>query len=193
MPVSTGRRPWFPKAYADVVQRLRVASGFILLLTFAWFCRPSPRSLVIGICVSLVGLWLRAWAAGHLAKDAELATTGPYAFIRNPLYAGTLIMAAGVVIASRSAILAVVAAVVFFLVYLPVIELEEQHLREIFPAYDSYADRVNRLLPLRRWPGQQRGFSLRLYRRNREDKAALGFAVAVLWMAARCWWATRGR
>jgi protein-S-isoprenylcysteine O-methyltransferase Ste14 len=186
-------RYWFAKPYADFVQRLRVASGFLLLVTFAWFSRPSAASLIGGIPICLLGLSIRAWAAGHLAKNEELAISGPYSLVRNPLYIGTLLIAVGIVIACRSAVLGVIAAIVFLFVYLPVIELEEQHLRSIFPSYPSYAARVYRLLPLRRMKEGNRQFSWTLYRRNQEWKAALGFGVAVLWMVWRFWSASQPR
>jgi protein-S-isoprenylcysteine O-methyltransferase Ste14 len=183
---TTEPRYWFPKPYADFVQRLRVASGFLLLIAFAWFSRPSAQSLLLGLPLCLAGLAVRAWAAGHLAKNEELATSGPYSLVRNPLYVGTLLIAVGIVAACRSVVLAVIAAAVFLLVYLPVIELEEQHLRNIFGSYAEYAAHVHRLLPLRKWSARERPFSWRLYRRNQEWKATLGFALACLWMAWRC-------
>ncbi len=85
----------FPKPYADFVARLRVPCGFVLVAAFAWFSNPDMRSLVWGLPVSLLGLGLRAWAAGHLSKDRTLATCGPYNYTRNPLYLGTLLVAAG--------------------------------------------------------------------------------------------------
>ncbi|MBV8551801.1 MAG: isoprenylcysteine carboxylmethyltransferase family protein [Acidobacteriaceae bacterium] len=180
---ETAPRYWFPKPYADFVQRLRVASGFVLLVAFAWLSRPSPSSLAIGLPIAVIGLLLRGWAAGHLAKDRQLATSGPYAYIRNPLYAGTLTVAAGIVIAARSGWMALIFAAVFLLVYFPVIELEEQHLREIFGDYGAYAARVRRLLPVSRWKGGEARFSWPLYKRNQEYKALLGFLIAVLWLA----------
>jgi protein-S-isoprenylcysteine O-methyltransferase Ste14 len=78
----------------------------------------------IGIPIGVLGLLIRGWAAGHLAKNEQLAVSGPYAHIRNPLYAGTLVVAAGIVIACRDWPVAVMFAAVFLLVYLPVIELE---------------------------------------------------------------------
>ena len=137
----------FPKKYADFAQRLRVPAGFVLLVTFAWLSRPSGFSMEVGVPVSLAGLLLRAWAAGHLAKNQELATSGPFAYVRNPLYLGTLITAAGLVVAAREIWLAILFAAVFALVYLPAIELEEQHLRAIFPGYAEYAARIQRFLP----------------------------------------------
>src|SRR5271154_645236 len=121
----------FPKPYADFVARLRVASGFALVLAFAWLAQPDFRSLLYGFPVSLAGLLLRAWATGHLEKNIRLAEGGPYAYVRNPLYLGTLIVAAGLVIASQRWVLAGLFAAVFVLIYLPVIELEEQHLSNL--------------------------------------------------------------
>lgn len=176
---------WFPKPYADFVQRLRVAGGFVLLMAFGLFAKPSPHSMFVGLPLSLIGLFLRGWAAGHLAKDRELATSGPYAYLRNPLYVGTLITAFGLVIAARNAWLAALFAVVFLLVYLPAVELEEQHLRLIFEAYAEYARHINRFLPWTRYSKSQKHFSRALYVRNEEYKAALGWLIAVAWLLWR--------
>ena len=75
-----------------------------------------------------------------------MATGGPYAYTRNPLYLGTLTVALGLAVACRSAWLGVLFAAVFLLVYLPVIQNEEQHLRKLFPGYAEYASRVPLLL-----------------------------------------------
>ncbi len=68
-------------------------------------------------------------------------------YTRNPLYLGTLVVAAGLVAAARNAWLAAVFALVFLLVYLPVIQLEQQHLRRLFPEYAAYAREVPALAP----------------------------------------------
>ena len=107
--------------------------------------------------------------------------------MRNPLYEGTLITALGIVIAARHLALAVIFAVVFLAVYLPAIELEEQHLRVLFPNYQEYAARVSRFLPSAKLSKSGGAFSWGLYRRNEEYKAAIGFAVAVAWLTWRCW------
>jgi protein-S-isoprenylcysteine O-methyltransferase Ste14 len=176
------RRYWFPKPYADTVARLRVPSGFLLVVLFAWLAQPTIESLTIGIPISVLGLVLRAWAAGHLAKNRELATSGPYAFMRNPLYVGTLLVAAGVVISANRGSLAAVFAAVFALVYLPVIELEEQHLRKLFPSYEEYAQRVPLLLPWGRWQHGKERFRMALYLKNQEFQALLGYLVGLLYL-----------
>ena len=177
----------FPKSYADRVQRLRVAFGFVLLAAFAWLATPSPTSMLIGLPIAVLGLLLRAWSAGHLAKNEQLATAGPFAYIRNPLYVGTLIVALGIVVASRNLWLAVIFIAVFFAVYLPAIELEEQHLRNLFPNYNTYAQRVCRFVPLSKWTATPARFSWALYRRNQEYKALLGLLIAAAWLAWKCW------
>ena len=174
----------FPKPYADAVARLRVPSGFLLVIVFAWFSRPTPLSMAIGVPLSLLGLALRAWAAGCLAKNRQLATGGPYAYTRNPLYIGTLLVAAGLAVASRSIGLAALFAVVFLLVYLPVIQNEEQHLRQIFPEYAEYAERVPALVP-RFNPARENNanpFRAGLYLRNQEYQAGLGFLAGMLFL-----------
>ena len=166
---------WFPKPYADLVARLRVPFGFVLVLAFAWFAHPSLPSIAAGLPVSLLGLALRAWAAGHLEKNRDLAQSGPYAYVRNPLYIGTLLVAAGLVIAARQAGLALLFGAVFVLVYLPAIQLEEQHLRSLFPAFEEYAKRVPALRPTRNPRPSAQPFRAGLYIYNREYQALLGF------------------
>lgn len=175
----------FAKPYADIVVRLRVPGGFLLLVLFAWRAAPTLSSLAIGLPVAVAGLLVRAWAAGHLEKNQRLAVTGPYAYVRNPLYLGTVIAAAGIVIASRDLLLTVIFAAVFFLVYLPAVELEEQHLRALFPAYAIYASHVHRFLP-RANPQPARGaFTWSRYLRNQEYKALIGFFCAAAWLLWR--------
>jgi len=175
----------FSKPYADFVQRLRVPMGFLLLACFVWLARPSKVSLVVGIPVSLLGLALRAWAAGHLAKNEALATSGPYGHVRNPLYLGTLITAAGLAVAAWHAGVAVLFGSVFLLVYFPAIQLEEEHLRKLFPEFAAYERKVPAMIPLARSAVRGKEFRGERYRRNEEYKALLGWLAAVGWLMYR--------
>jgi protein-S-isoprenylcysteine O-methyltransferase Ste14 len=167
---------------------MRVPAGFVMVAAFAWFSHPDAQSLAIGLPLSTLGLALRAWAAGHLAKNQRLAVSGPYAFTRNPLYLGTLITALGLAAAARSTGLALLFAGLFALVYLPAIELEEQHLTAILPGYREFAARVPLLLP--RWPSNlgPHDFSAALYRKNREYEALGGWLIGVVWLAVKAFW-----
>jgi protein-S-isoprenylcysteine O-methyltransferase Ste14 len=177
----------FPKPYADRVAKLRVPGGFLLVAAFLWLSAPSATSLAAGLPVSILGLLLRAWAAGHLEKNTTLADGGPYAYVRNPLYIGTLATASGLVIASRRWELGLLFAAVFLLIYLPVVELEEQHLRKLFPNYDDYAQRVPKLFP--RFSGtSSKRFRWSVYLKNQEYQALVGFlagTTVLIWKVFR--------
>jgi len=168
----------FPKPYADAVAKLRVPGGFLMVAAFLWLAAPRWTSLAAGLPVSVLGLALRAWAAGHLEKNRTLAESGPYAYVRNPLYIGTLMVAAGFVIASRRWELGMLFAAVFLLIYLPVVELEEQHLRSLFPEYVDYARCVPRLWP-RLIGNSSKPFRWSVYLRNQEYQALAGFLAGV--------------
>jgi len=127
-----------------------------------------------------MGLALRALASGHVQKNEQLTMTGPYAYTRNPLYLGSLILAIGFVIAARSLWIALVLVILLLAVYLPVIRAEEKYLAQRFPEFGSYATRVPRLLPRMNLSGDSGGkFSWALYWKHREYNATLG-SVAIM-------------
>ena len=103
--------------------------------------------------------------------------SGPYAWMRNPLYAGSLVLALGFVVASGRWWIGILFAAVFVLIYLPVIQQEEQHLKTLFPEFGDYARRVPLLWPK---PPQRRSsvpFDVRQWHRNQEYKALLAAAI----------------
>ena len=183
--LMTVRKHWFPKPYADLVARLRVPAGFLMLAAFGYFSAPATESLGVGLPVSLGGLALRAWAAGHLRKNQKLATSGPYSFTRNPLYLGTLITAMGLAMAANSVGLGLFFAAMFVLIYLPAIELEEQHLSAILPDYADYAASVPLLVPSIPSDLGEDSFSFAQYLKNEEYQALVGWLLAVTWLVAR--------
>ena len=176
-------------SYAKLAARLRVPSGFLVAVLFIAGSRPRPASLAAGLPLALAGLLLRAWAAGHLAKNERLTTSGPFAYTRNPLYIGTLTVAAGFALAAWNPWLAVLFAAYFAFVYLPVIGEEESHLRKLFPEYAAYAARVPRLWP--RFSSASGGgnrFEWPLYRRNQEYQALAGYLAGAALLAIKLWW-----
>lgn len=181
-------RSLFPKPYADFVARLRVPVGFVLVAAFAWFSAPTLTGVAVGTLLALPGLLLRAWAAGHLRKNSTLTTSGPYAWIRNPLYVGTLIVAAGMAYAAQQWSLAALFAFVFLFIYLPAISLEEQHLSNLFPEFASYAQKVPLLIPYRGRLSSSTPFAFSQYLHNREYEALLGFLAGVLFLAAKAYY-----
>lgn len=176
----------FPKQYAELAARTRVPGGFLVMAAYLWFARPTATTLAAGVAVALLGLGLRAWAAGHLAKNQRLATSGPYAHTRNPLYVGTLLVGIGFAVAGGQPWIGAVLVGFFILWYLPVVEEEESHLAKILPGYDEYRRRVPRLWPspTARYSGGNR-FSFALYRKNREYQALIAFLLVLTLLTAR--------
>jgi protein-S-isoprenylcysteine O-methyltransferase Ste14 len=169
-----------------------VPAGFLVMAAFLWFAQPTPASLAAGSAVALLGLALRAWAAGHLAKNQRLATSGPYAHVRNPLYVGTLLVGLGFAVAGACAWIGAALMLFFLLWYLPVVEEEESHLAKILPGYDDYRRRVPKLWPAPgpRYSGGE-AFRFALYRQNREYQALLAFAATLALLIAKTFWLQR--
>ena len=165
--------------WSQIARRIRVPLGFLFAVFYFWLARPMWRSLMLGAVGVLAGLLIRTLASGHVRKNEALATSGPYAYTRNPLYLGSLLMGLGFCVAARSWWVGVALVVMFLAIYLPVIRDEEAFLRKTFPEFEEYARRVPRMLPrLTRAPDAaaeaSAGFSLELYLKHREYNALLG-------------------
>jgi protein-S-isoprenylcysteine O-methyltransferase Ste14 len=159
-----------------------VPLSFVCAALFLFFARPRPVTLLAGVGVSVFGLLLRAWAAGHIRKNSALATSGPYALTRNPLYLGSFLLGLGFTIGSGWWPLGILFAVLFLGIYLPVMRVESETLAKLFgDSYQTYARGVPlflpRLTPYRSGEGKTE-FDSSLYMRYREYRAALGLLVA---------------
>ena len=123
--------------FEQVARRLRLPLGFVLAaLYLAFGPRPTPLTLAVGGALALIGLAVRAGAAGHIVKNDRLATTGPYAHTRNPLYFGSFLIAAGFAVAAHWSLLLVVVAF-FALVYGPTIDKERAKISAMFVPDDE--------------------------------------------------------
>lgn len=162
--------------WSRVARRIRVPLGFVFAVLYFWLARPTWRWLALGSVLIVPGLLIRALASGHVRKNEALAMSGPYAYTRNPLYLGSLLMGIGFAVAARSWWVGVALVVMFFAIYLPVIRGEEKFLREKFPEFDEYERSVPRMFPRITPASAERdgGFSMDLYLKHREYNAALG-------------------
>lgn len=153
--------------------------------------RPTPLSAALGLPLVAAGAALRLWAAGHLRKTRELVTCGPYAHVRHPLYLGSLLIGAGVLVSAgldRAALGIPPGLAFFFGYYLPYKErgeaarLERRHGER----FRAYRETVRSILPsLRPWsdavgPASCGGWRLERVRDNSE----LGTALAVALLTA---------
>lgn len=168
--------------WQKIARRIRVPMGFVFATVFLWLARPSLRTMLASLVLVIPGLWLRGYASGYVKKNAELATSGPYAHTRNPLYLGSMLIAFGFAAAAASWVILIALAVLFAAIYIPTILGEEAYLRAHFGNFDAYAREVPRLLPrltsertgsaaAELQPG---GFSGALYRKHREYNALMG-------------------
>src|SRR5690242_11297896 len=155
---------------ADVVgflARRRVALGGLTAVAALLLARPTYHSWHVGIVVAIIGEGIRVWAAGHLEKSREVTTSGPYRWMRHPLYVGSSVLALGIVIAARSCVLAALAVLYLGATMTAAIRSEEAFLRRTFgDAYDRYARAEHE--------GVARRFSLERAIRNKEYRAVLG-------------------
>jgi protein-S-isoprenylcysteine O-methyltransferase Ste14 len=180
------------KTWSQVARRIRVPLGFVFAALYLWLAQPVWLSLAIGGAIACAGVALRAVASGHISKDSELTISGPYAYTRNPLYLGSMVMGAGFAVAARSGWIVLALVVLFVAVYVPVIRSEEAFLRSRFPEFQAYAREVPRLLPRTRVRAAATGsFSRELYLKHREYNAAIGTGVMLAALAAKVIWAVR--
>jgi protein-S-isoprenylcysteine O-methyltransferase Ste14 len=173
--------------------RWRVRLGYPVAVVYLLLASPTHHWIAMGVALAGLGLLIRAIAAGHLRKDRELATAGPYARTRNPLYLGSAFMAAGFAIAGHSWWAGGLVVIYFAVFYYAVMKNEESDLRLRFGAlFDNYAQKVPLFLPnflnagYMPAPGaeSENQFSWPQYARNREYRALIGTIAgfAVVWV-----------
>lgn len=179
-------------SWPAIARRIRVPLGFAFAVLFLWLAKPTVESILASSTLVVPGLLIRGLASGYVQKNEQLTTAGPYAYTRNPLYLGSLILAAGFALAARSWWVAGGIIVFFVAIYLPVIRAEEVLLRGRFPQFGEYARHVPRLLPrLSAFGNSSGGFSWPLYWKHREYNAALGSIGMMAALAAKLFWISR--
>jgi protein-S-isoprenylcysteine O-methyltransferase Ste14 len=170
---------------AGFFARWRVRLGYPLAIVVLLLARPTPKSILAGAVIGAIGLWVRALAAGHLHKQQVLTVTGPYAYTRNPLYLGSLILIIGAAVAAHSWVSALVLICYFALFYSFVMRREERELYQHHGnAFQEYARTVPLFLPRltpAKLPTENLGaFSFAQYKKNREYRAAIGVLLLLL-------------
>ncbi|WP_158793544.1 isoprenylcysteine carboxylmethyltransferase family protein [Granulicella sp. L60] len=175
-----------------IARRIRVPLGFVFAAVFLWLAQPTWRTMLMSLLLVVPGVWLRAYAAGYVRKNRELTRTGPYAYTRNPLYLGSMLIAFGFAAAAASWVILIALTALFAVIYLPTIRSEETYLREHFPDFDAYAAKVPRLLPRltpAEFPAHENAsggrFSAEQWRHHREYNALMGAGAIYVALAVR--------
>lgn len=189
--------------FKQLAQRVRVPAGFVLAPLLFISARPTPASLAAGAFVAIIGLAIRAWASGHLKKNQELTTSGPYAHTRNPLYLGTFLLGTGVAVGGGAPWFVAVFAAFYLSIYVPVMFAEAETMRGLFAdEYDLYSRQVPLFAPrftpyrsasitsdgaisYRSQLSSRRQFDVSQYLKHREYRAAVGFVLVYALLAAK--------
>jgi protein-S-isoprenylcysteine O-methyltransferase Ste14 len=171
-----------------VPSRLRVPLGFLVGVLALALARATPASILAGLPLAVGGEAVRLWASGHIEKTRRLATGGPYAHTRNPLYLGSALLALGLGVASASPWVVAAVAAYFAAFYPSVIREEAGFLRERFVEYPEWERTVPAFVPRLRPAGpRSTRFEWRRVRTNREWRttAAVPVVLALLYLRGR--------
>jgi protein-S-isoprenylcysteine O-methyltransferase Ste14 len=171
-------------SWGKLAQKIRVPAGTLIGIVFLLLMHPSRHSLWIGGGVTLAGAILRIWAAGHIEKGRVLTQTGPYAFTRNPLYLGSLVMALGILVAGQGYWLLIPFVLSFAAFYYPVMKAEEEELLLGHgERFRQYSRQVPLFFPrLRASEGGSARFLWSRVVRNREHKNLAGLLLAEIFL-----------
>lgn len=166
----------------ETLIKYRSLAGIIVLVVVLALAAPDVRSIVAGFFLMMLGMFFRAWSSGYIDKDRELATQGPYALTRNPLYFGNFLIACGIAAASNRWLTALICAAYYVFFFTFLIAVERRRMRARFGArYDEWARGANLFFPRLKRVGMA-GFNIALYMKNREYRVLFYslFVIAVL-------------
>lgn len=137
--------------------KIRSFTPIPFIFALLYFASPVWYTVAIGAIFIATGEFLRIWAVGYagastrartLGAARDLVTTGPYSYVRNPLYLGNFLLSFGVCLVANVYWLVAVLIVGYFFQYLPIIAVEEAYLLESCgPIYQTYQERVPRFIP----------------------------------------------
>jgi protein-S-isoprenylcysteine O-methyltransferase Ste14 len=165
-------------AVVSLLARRRVSLGFVFGALVLWLAQPTAGALMLGGLFAALGEALRIWAAGHLNKSREVTMSGPYRWLAHPLYVGSSIMGAGLAIASANVAAAVLVAIYLGAAVTAAVRSEEAYLRRAFgERYERYRGASAGETAT---SDARRRFSAARAMANREHRAAIGVAIAVL-------------
>jgi len=170
------------------IRRIPLYIGAILLVVFA---KPHSAGILIGLLLIFLGEMIRIWAAGHLQKNEVLTVTGPYAYVKNPLYIGSIFITAGFCILADNIYLLAAAFFMFCFHYIPYKKrVEGDRLKKIFGnQYEDYDQAVPEYLP--RWtpyPHEKVSWQFKCFIENSEEGILLIIIAGILLVLSRPFW-----
>jgi protein-S-isoprenylcysteine O-methyltransferase Ste14 len=164
----------------------RQAIGIVLLAVFVIWASPRPEMFWIGAVIALLGILVRLYASGFVMKNKELATDGPYAFVRHPLYTGNILMLVGFCFANGQIWPWFVGAFFLWFWYPTAISYEDNKLERIFgDSWRAWSANTPALMP-RRVSGNQSSENhwsfIKSMRQNWEPVIVVYSLVCLWWL-----------
>jgi protein-S-isoprenylcysteine O-methyltransferase Ste14 len=164
----------------------RQAIGIVLLAVFVIWASPRPEMFWVGAVIALLGILVRLYASGFVMKNKELATDGPYAFVRHPLYTGNILMLVGFCLANGQIWPWLVGAFFLWFWYPTAISYEDNKLERIFgDSWRAWSANTPALMP-RRVSGNQSSENhwsfIKSMRQNWEPVIVVYSLVCLWWL-----------
>ncbi len=157
-----------------------VLAAIVAVFLF-WYAKPAPGWFLVGAIITVGGEALRLWAAGHLRKNKQLTTTGPYAYVKNPLYIGTLLITVGYSAMAMNIWIMIGGFAWFFVYYAPYKKKQENEkligsFGDAWTVYDkAVPDYLPRFSP---YPGRGANrWSFEVVKENSEHETAVGVFI----------------
>jgi protein-S-isoprenylcysteine O-methyltransferase Ste14 len=176
------------KTWQRKVRRIPLFIGAFLLVIFA---KPQFPGIWTGMVLIFLGEGLRIWAAGHLQKNEVLTVTGPYAYVKNPLYIGSIFITAGFCILGNNIYLLAAALFMFCFHYIPYKKkVEGDRLKKIFgDRFEDYDEKVPDYLP--RWTpysNEKVSWQFKCFVENSEEGILLIVLAGIVLVLSRPYW-----
>jgi protein-S-isoprenylcysteine O-methyltransferase Ste14 len=163
----------------EIVIRYRSTVGIACLLIVLWLATPSAFSILAGFFLIVIGMFFRGWSSGYINKDQELATEGPYAMTRNPLYFGNLVLGSGIAVSGNNLYSYLIFLVYYLFFFSFLIFLERKRLKKRFGRqYEEWAKRANLFFPKIKKINKV-GFNISYYMKNKEYRV-LYFSLLIV-------------
>ena len=183
------------EAKKGLIRTLKYTILFVLIALLLIFARPTLPSFIGGTILIAFGELIRIWATGHIEKNKKLTTTGPYAYVKNPMYIRTFFIGTGFCITARNYYILAVGLALFFIYYIPYKKrVEARRLKRIFgDEYIDYdkkvSDLIPRLTPYKKGQGTSSvsKWHFRVLLSNNEQGTLLAIIVGLILMGIRFW------
>jgi protein-S-isoprenylcysteine O-methyltransferase Ste14 len=187
------RQACLPVGREDImnVRKIRKIPLFIGALLLVIFAKPNLAGMVIGIILIIIGEGIRIWAAGHLQKNEMLTVTGPYAYVKNPLYIGSILITGGFCILADNIYILAIATFMFCFHYIPYKKrMEGDRLKKIFgERFEDYDQKVPDYIPRRTpYSDERASWRFKNFIENSEEGIVLLNVIGILLILSRPYW-----